>query len=402
MLPASPAPGKEPRREPIGKSLPTGFTSTRAAVSGRRLADANILSYYDRIMADTHLVRNQVRAYRRQRGWSQEELARRGGISRTAVSAVEVGRMVPSVAAALALAGALGCTVEDLFGVAPAGPAGPEWAWPPAAVPCRYWLAQVGGRTLRYPAEATAAGVVGHDGVYRDGAFVPCGEGDPATTLVLACCDPAAALLAAEYARPAGFRLIVLPRSSRQALTLLGQGLVHVAGVHLAGDHEPDGNVRAVREALGLGFRLLRVARWEEGLSVGPGTTARTVRAALRARLRWVGREPGSAARQCLDELLGGRPSPRRVALDHRGVAEAVRCGWADVGVCHRLVCAEAGLRFLGVRQEDFDLCYPAAAEGDPRIQALVRVVPSGTYRRLLGELPGYDTARAGEVRVVG
>lgn len=353
-------------------------------------------------MANAQRVRNRVRAYRRQRGWSQGELARRGGVSRTAVSAVEVGRMVPSVAAALSLAAAFGCTVEDLFGVPPAEPAEPDWAWPPATVPCRYWLAQVRGRVLRYPAEATAAGVVAHDGVYRDGAFAPCGEADLATTLVLACCDPAAALLAAEYARPAGFRLIVLPRSSRQALTLLGRGLVHVAGVHLGGDHEPDGNARAVREVLGPGFRLLRVARWEEGLSVGPGTTARTVRAALRARLRWVGREPGSAARQCLDELRGGRPSPRRVALDHRGVVDAVRCGWADVGVCHRLVCAEAGLRFLGVRQEYFDLCYPAAAEGDPRIQALGRVVRSAPYRRPLGDLPGYDTTGAGEVRVIG
>ena len=38
-------------------------------------------------------------------------------------------------------------------------------------------------------------------------------------------------------------------------------------------------------------------------------------------------------------------------------MAEAVRCGWADVGVCHRLACEEAGLRFLGVRREPFDLC---------------------------------------------
>ena len=47
-------------------------------------------------------------------------------------------------------------------------------------------------------------------------------------------------------------------------------------------------------------------------------------------------------------------------------MAEAVRCGWADVGVCHRLAAEEAGLPFLPVRQEGFDLCYPAATEGDP------------------------------------
>jgi molybdate-binding protein/DNA-binding XRE family transcriptional regulator len=358
-----------------------------------------IVSYNDTIMADTR-ARNLVRAYRQQRGWSQAELARRAGISRAAVSATETDRLVPSVAAALALAAAFACAVEDLFRLAPAVQAEPDWAWPPMSMPCRFWLAQVCGRVLRYPAEVTAAGVVAHDGVSHDGSFVAGGM-DPALTLVLACCDPAAGLLASEYARAAGFRLLALPRSSRQALTLLGQGLVHVAGVHLATDDDPDGNVRIVRDTLGADYRLLRVARWQEGLSVAAGTECRSVGAALRAGLRWVGREPGSAARQCQDDLLEDRPPPRRVAHGHRGVADAVRCGWADIGVCHRLVCEEAGLRFLDVRQEHFDLCYPAAAEGDLRLAALVQVVRSASYRRLLGDLPGYEVAHPGEVRGV-
>src|SRR5262245_27160392 len=216
------------------------------------------------------LTRNLVKASRQQRGWSQAELARRAGISRAAVSAIEVDRLVPSVAAALSLAAALGCTVEDLFGLAARGQAEPEWAWPPAVTPCRYWLAQVRGRALRYPVEATAAGVVAHDGVFHDGSFAARGDVDGTATLVLACCDPAAGLLAGEAARATGFRLLVLPRSSRQAVSLLGQGLVHAAGVHFATDDEPDGNARTVRGTLGAGYRLLRVARWQEGLSVAP------------------------------------------------------------------------------------------------------------------------------------
>ena len=49
------------------------------------------------------------------RGWSQEELARLSGLSRAGVSAIETGRLIPSAAAALALAAALECRVEDLF-----------------------------------------------------------------------------------------------------------------------------------------------------------------------------------------------------------------------------------------------------------------------------------------------
>jgi molybdate-binding protein/DNA-binding XRE family transcriptional regulator len=361
-----------------------------------------IVSYHDTIMAHPPLSRNLVKAYRQRHGWSQGELARRAGISRTAVSAIEINRLVPSVAAALSLAAAFGCTVEDLFGPASAGQPEPDWAWPPTSTPCRYWVAQAQGRVLRYPVEVTAAGVVAHDGVFHDGTVTARNAADPAETLVLAGCDPAAGLLASEYARATGFRLIALSRSGRRAVTLLGQGLVHVAGVHFATADEPGANVRTIRDTLGAGYRLLRLASWQEGLSVAAGTDVRTVGAALRARLRWVGQEPGSAARQCLDELLEGRPAPRRLAHDHRGVADAIRCGWADIGVCHRLVCEEAGLRFLGVRQENFDLCYPAAAEADPRVTALLEVVRSSAYRRLLGDLPGYDTAAAGEVQGIG
>jgi molybdate-binding protein/DNA-binding XRE family transcriptional regulator len=343
---------------------------------------------------------NRIRAYRQQRGWSQAELANRAGISRAAISAIEMERLVPSVAAALALAAALNCTVEDLFGVAAEDPE-PRWSWPPPSMPCRFWLARVRGRLLRFPAESTAAGVVAHDGIVSEDACQQWGQADPGTTLVLACCDPAAGLLAGEYARASGFRMIVLSRPSGQALALLAQGLVHAAGVHYATDDEPDDNAHAVENLLHGGHRLLRVARWEEGLTLAASARVASVGEVLRSRLRWVGREPGSAARRCLDELLDGRTAPRRMARDHRGVADAIRCGWADVGVCHRLASEEAGLQFLGIRREHFDLCFPTADASDPRIVALLEVVRSPSYRRLLGDLPGYATDDTGDVRVV-
>ena len=96
--------------------------------------------------------------FRQEQGWSQEEVARRAGISRAAVSAIEIERFVPSVAAALALATVFGCRVEDLFGSGVSGAAEKNWAWPPQHEPCRFWHAHVGGRTLVYPAEYTIGG----------------------------------------------------------------------------------------------------------------------------------------------------------------------------------------------------------------------------------------------------
>lgn len=354
-------------------------------------------------MARTERANNRVKAYRQSRGWTQLELARRAGVARASVSAIEVQRLIPSVAVALSLAAALGCTVDDLFGGTASGAAeAPQWAWPPHRANNRYWHARLSERIIHYPVETPAACAIPHDGVCQNGSLIPSTDADPATTLVLASCDPAAGLLAGEYARSTGFRLLVLERSSRHALALLGQQLVHVAGVHFSTPADPEGNQRMIRNILGPGYCLLRAARWQAGLALASGLPVSSASAALRANLRWVGRETGSAARQCLDELFSHRPPPRRIARHHRGVVEAVRCGWADIGVCHRLVSEEAGLGFLPIRQEHFDLTYPAAAAKDPRIQALVRVVRSSSYRRLLGELPGYDVKETGELHSSG
>src|SRR5205823_4361280 len=163
--------------------------------------------------------------------------------------------------------------------------------------------------------------------------------------------------------------------SSGQALALLGQGLVHAAGVHLARAEEPEGNAAAVRSKLGGGYQLLRLAEWEEGITFASGLKVSSVRSAVRSNLRWIGREPGSGARQCLDEILGQKPAPRRLASDHRGVAEAIRNGWADLGVCLRLVSDEARLGFLGVRREVYDICFPNLWKDDRRLRALLDVV---------------------------
>jgi molybdate-binding protein/DNA-binding XRE family transcriptional regulator len=341
---------------------------------------------------------NSVKTRRLSRGWSQADLAERAGISRPAVSAIEMRRLVPSVTTALALARVLECTVEDLFRPEPA-PTGTAWAWQPTHSTCRFWQARLAERTLLYPVEATAAGVVPHDGRWRRGKVSVTTRAGADATLVMACCDPAAGLLAAEFARTTPFRLLVLPRSSGEALDLLGRRLVHIAGVHLASARDRDGNSTAIRERLGGGYSLLRGARWQEGIVLGNDAAIRSIGDAVRSGVQWIGRESGSGARQCLDALLGPDRQPRRVARDHRGVAEAVRCGWADAGICVRLVAEELGLRFLSVREEAYDLCYRTADAEDPRIRALLATVQSGAYRRLIGELPGYESRDTGEVR---
>ena len=119
-----------------------------------------------------------------------------------------------------------------------------------------------------------------------------------------------------------------------------------------------------------------------------------------RSRIRWIAREEGSGARRCLDRLLPERRF-RHVARDHRSVATAIGTGFADAGVAVKLVAEEAGLSFLPVQREDYELCYPDALREEPAIRALRRALASEALRRRFGELPGYDARRMGEERSV-
>ena len=296
---------------------------------------------------------NRVRECRSARGWSQEELARRSGLSRAGVSAIETGRLVPSAAAALRWrrrsgAGSRTCSRS----LAARRSASWSWAWEPARTPCRYWQAEVSGRIAVLPRRGRprweSAATTGSPG--RAG---PCeargGSGDPDATLVMACCDPAVGLLAPALA-PAGVRLLALPSSSRAAL-----GCWAGAGPRRGSPPGPPRRrprwrrrgerLGAVREAAGAGVRAAPRGDVGGRRGVGPGRRIGSVGEAVRSGLRWVGREPGSGARPVSRRVARTAAARRRrLALDHRGVAEAVRAGWADAGVCLRLAGEEAGL----------------------------------------------------------
>jgi molybdate-binding protein/DNA-binding XRE family transcriptional regulator len=362
---------------------------------------AIFLAQNDTIIAmnDRFISTHPVQARRLARDWSQADLAERAGISRAAVSAIEGERLSPSVATALALAAVFECSVEELFGRAKTAPvSAPDWAWLPRGDASRYWEAAVGGRRRLYPVEAVGLNPTPHDGVWQNGVLR---DGRPSlaeATLVMACCDPAAGLLAAEYARESGFRLLVLPRGGRAALELLRQKLVHIAGLHYSTEAEPERNLETVRAHIDFDSRLLRAAKWEAGIALASSDRSRSVESLARRPLRWAAREPGSAARECLDELLKGRRFAGREVRGHASVAEAVGSGWADAGVCVRFSAEGAGLNFLPLRTETLDLCFHEALQHDPRIKALVRLLRERAYRQLVSELPGYDARETGEM----
>jgi putative transcriptional regulator len=60
-------------------------------------------------------VENRVKDWREERGWSQGELARRLGVSRQTINAVETDKYDPSLPLALRMAKLFAVPVDQLF-----------------------------------------------------------------------------------------------------------------------------------------------------------------------------------------------------------------------------------------------------------------------------------------------
>ena len=67
------------------------------------------------LQARERKLENRVREYREAAGWSQGELARRLGVSRQTINAVETDKYDPSLPLALRMAGLFGLEVRGLF-----------------------------------------------------------------------------------------------------------------------------------------------------------------------------------------------------------------------------------------------------------------------------------------------
>jgi len=274
-----------------------------------------------------------LRLARLARGFSQQQLAGMAGISRQAVSAVESGLSDPSLRVALALAHALGLTVEELFGPGSPAPLVPARPLAPlGAAGGRLVLAPVGDSLVALPLSgATAArrGFLPAGGQAEDAASPARGQetagpGDPAVRmvrpigpprpmLVVAGCDPALPLIEAPLALldpPVAFTW--WPCGSSEALRLAAEGLVHVAGAHLR-DVDGDYNTGPVSALLGDGAEIIRFCSWREGLVLRPEQAAGVtgVGDLPGSGLRLVNRELGSEARRVRDrELAGAANSP--------------------------------------------------------------------------------------------
>jgi putative molybdopterin biosynthesis protein len=93
---------------------------------------------------------------------------------------------------------------------------------------------------------------------------------------------------------------------------------------------------------------------------------------------RMINRNRGSGTRVLIDRLLAGDSGIKQPAgyyvevKSHNAVAAAVDQGRADWGIAIEPVARDVGLRFIPLREEEFDFAIPVSRRDRPAVQAFV------------------------------
>jgi putative molybdopterin biosynthesis protein len=362
-----------------------------------------------------------VRERRESLGLKQGEVARRAGMTRQALSAVEAGYYAPSTPVALRLALVLQCRVEDLFTLHRAREIveGELVAPLSGTVPrTRVKTFRVGKRFLVTP--MAALGSIFNFTLPADGLVVDnkgkrvriellrdrVSVGEP---VVVAGCNPAV-FLAGEYLRRGDQgNLLCLSMGSEASVQALRRGEVHVAGVHLIDESTGENNLPYLRRHLrGMEFLVVNFAAWEEGLIVTAGSPKkiRTITDLGRRDVRLINREEGSGARKLLDaRLRAARIDAARVrgygvtVHSHLDLGWMINRGFADVGVGAKVVASLFGLEFIPLQEERYDLVVPTAyLDAHPQVQAFLDTITTAAFRSEVEALGGYDTRDGGKI----
>jgi excisionase family DNA binding protein len=214
--------------------------------------------------------------------------------------------------------------------------------------------------------------------------------------------------------RESGSGLASLTEGSARGLGRLQRDEVIAAAMHFhsldASDNlTGDANVAALRSASDLHDAVLvGLTRREQGLVVPQGNPRwlRSVSDVIAGGARMAVRQQGAGAQMLLDVLLrrsGASPKELRrtetPSLTGPDLAAAIRAGQADCGVATRAAARSAGLDFVPLAWENFDLAMRQRSYFRPAMQTLIRFLGDRRLNQRAEELTGYDPSPAGQIR---
>jgi putative molybdopterin biosynthesis protein len=204
--------------------------------------------------------------------------------------------------------------------------------------------------------------------------------------------------------------LAILPEGSEAGYRRFLNGEVLAAAIHFHALEAPeaDANVAIVsNEPTLYDAVLIGFATREQGLVVAPGNPLRLdcLTDASRRPARLAGRPEGAGAQQLLRALM------KRNGIDERelpialtaptgpDIAQAIRAGHADCGIATRAVATAAGLDFVPLVTERFDLLMRQRDSYRAPLLAFLDLLRQPIFAERAAEFGGLDVAEAGKVR---
>jgi molybdate-binding protein len=176
-------------------------------------------------------------------------------------------------------------------------------------------------------------------------------------------------------------------------------------------DPEADANVAAIAARNNLQDAVLvAFCRREQGFLLASGNPLkiRSIDDAIAKRARIAMRPKGAGAQLLLLSLLqrakaglDALVSVSPVCPTGPDIAQAIRAGRADTGIATRSVANSAGLDFVPIVWEPFDLLMRQRDYFRPALQALIRFLQSDELAARAQEMGGFDLGAVGSVRFV-
>lgn len=337
---------------------------------------------------------DRIQSLRTVHGWSQSELAKRSGVTRQLVSAVESGRHSPNVTAAIGLARALGVSVEELF--TPDVATFVDVLGERVVQGTPVLTARVGEQMVSVPVmygvdSAEAWGVA--DAVWGEHGldWLP---GATTAGLVIAGCDPVLGMIGGLVERASARRMVAVHASTGRSVEALAAGRVHGVLVHAPFGGLPEPPVPV---------RRWHVSSWQVGLASAARGASRSVEELASRRSRVVQRDSGAGTQRALVRALqavgaeGSLPGP--IGEGHIDVARRVAYGGGRAGVTMEAAAVAFGLEFSALEEHVVELWLAEQWVSLPAATAMIEVLNSAALARRAVLLGGYDVSSCGTER---
>lgn len=191
------------------------------------------------------------------------------------------------------------------------------------------------------------------------------------------------------------------PTSNLGGILALRAGICHAAPVHIPilKDHTIPDQLKAQK---GLSIRRLVIAEQPFGLA-----TRNAVRLEDLKNLQIMNSQRGTANRLLLDAVLARDGIPVSALKGYENelknpdmIASNISSMIADAGICTQRSAANAGLRFLPLGIDAYELVMRADTLEDPRVKEMIEMIQSDEFKERLVQNGGFDTGSTGKFRI--